>query len=204
MRREPAGRAGIAIFALRIAAAAQRYGEPTLAEERDLREILVVLKTNRAMAAGRLFTEASVGKDRRYFDRLVEGLERAGLVTLAQETWTNPEGREVTFRKASLTYEGRDLSAADALGVLLPEESGAAPKPRRSADSASGEGGFGRGVHGEPGGVGEPTAGVEEGRGGGGGQTGVLCVFRRDSSGAGGFRSEDNFGADDGSGDWAQ
>jgi ATP-dependent DNA helicase RecQ len=117
-------------FCSPLAGAAQRYGEPTLAEERDLREILAVLKTNRSMAAGRLFTEAGVGKDRRYFDRLVDGLERAGLVTLAQETWTNPEGREVTFRKVNLTHEGRELSTTNALGVLLPEGSGAAPKPR--------------------------------------------------------------------------
>jgi len=122
--------------------AAQRYGEPTECEERDLREILAVLEANPAMAAGRLFTEAEVGRDRRYFDRLVDGLERAGLVTLTPESWVNPEGRQVTFRKVSLTPEGRGLGWGEALGVVLAQESGAAAKPRarrvRAAEADSG------------------------------------------------------------------
>jgi ATP-dependent DNA helicase RecQ len=112
-------------------AAAQRYAEPTPAEERDLSEILATLKANRAMAAGRLFTEAAVGNDRKYFDRLLDGLARAGLVTLASETWTNPLGREVTYKKVNLTHEGRELRLAEPLGVLLPEEREASAKPRR-------------------------------------------------------------------------
>ncbi len=112
-------------------AAAQRYAEPTPAEERDLSAILSTLKGNRAMAAGRLFTEAAVGKDRKYFDRLLDGLARAGLVTFASETWTNPLGREVTYKKVNLTHEGRELRFAEPLGVLLPEEREAGAKSRR-------------------------------------------------------------------------
>ncbi len=110
--------------------AAQRYADPTADEERDLREILAVLRTNRAMAAGRLFAEAGVGNDRRRFDRLLDGLARAGLVTLAQESWINPEGRQVTFRKVNLTHEGRSLGTRDALGVVLPEEKSTRTKVR--------------------------------------------------------------------------
>jgi ATP-dependent DNA helicase RecQ len=111
-------------------AAAQHYAEPTAAEDRDLRAILAILKTNRGIAAGRLFTDSAVGKDRKYFDRLVDGLARAGLVTLATEAWTNPLGREVTYKKISLTHEGRELGLADPLGVLLPESSDPGAKPR--------------------------------------------------------------------------
>jgi ATP-dependent DNA helicase RecQ len=110
--------------------AARNYAEPTLAEERDLRAVLETLRTNWAMAAGRLFGEAGVGagvgKDRRYFDRLLDGLARAGLVTLAAETWTNPLGREVKYKKVHLTEEGRRLGASEVLGVLLPDEVGVA------------------------------------------------------------------------------
>jgi ATP-dependent DNA helicase RecQ len=112
-------------------ATARRYAEPTRTEERDLRAILEVLENSRAMAAGRLFTEAAVGKDRRYFDRLLDGLARAGLVTLIPETWTNPEGREVAYKKVHLTEEGRRLSDAEPLGVLLPEEGDAGVKARK-------------------------------------------------------------------------
>jgi ATP-dependent DNA helicase RecQ len=114
-------------------AAAQHYAEPTPAEDRDLRAILATLKTNRAIAAGRLFTDSAVGKDRKYFDRLLDGLARAGLLTFATEAWTNPLGREVTYQKVSLTHEGRELSLTAPLGVLLPETSdtGAKPRPTR-------------------------------------------------------------------------
>jgi ATP-dependent DNA helicase RecQ len=111
-------------------AAAQKYAEPTPGENRDLGRILATLKANYAMAAGRLFTEAAVGKDRRYFERLLDGLARAGLVTLSSESWTNPLGKEVAYRKVFLTEEGRRVSAAGALGVLLPDEGGAGGKPR--------------------------------------------------------------------------
>ncbi|MGC2300557.1 MAG: RecQ family ATP-dependent DNA helicase, partial [Acidobacteriaceae bacterium] len=109
---------------------AQHYAEPTAAEDRDLRAILTILKTNRAMAAGRLFTDSAVGKDRKYFDHLLDGLARAGLATFATEVWTNPLGREVTYKKVSLTHEGRELSLTASLGVLLPESSPAGAKPR--------------------------------------------------------------------------
>jgi ATP-dependent DNA helicase RecQ len=112
-------------------AVSQRYAEPTPGEERDLRAILDALKDNRGMAAGRLFTEAAVGKDRKYFDRLVDGLARAGLVTLASETWTNPLGREVTYKKVNLTHEGRELRLAEPLGVPMPEEHEVSAKSRR-------------------------------------------------------------------------
>jgi ATP-dependent DNA helicase RecQ len=91
---------------------------------------LDTLKDNRGMAAGRLFTEAAVGKDRKYFDRMLDGLARAGLVTLSSETWTNPLGREVTYKKVNLTHEGRELGFAEPLGVLLPEEREGSGKPR--------------------------------------------------------------------------
>lgn len=116
------------------ATAARKYEEPSGAEERDLRAILSTLQTSRSMASGRLFTDAAVGKDRREFDRLLDGLTRAGLVTLAQENWVNPLGREVTYKRVSLTEEGRRLGEREPLGVLLPESgSGRAKAPRKRA-----------------------------------------------------------------------
>jgi ATP-dependent DNA helicase RecQ len=112
-------------------ATGRKYAEPAEAEERDLRAILEVLRQSRASSAGRLFTEAGVGKDRRYFDRLLDGLARAGLVTQASESWTNPEGREVTYKKVSLTEDGRRLRGGERLGVLLPEENEASATPRK-------------------------------------------------------------------------
>jgi ATP-dependent DNA helicase RecQ len=128
-------------FCAPLAAAAQKYAEPALREERDLRKMLAVVKSSRTIAAGRLFTDAAVGKDRRYFDRLLDGLARAGLVTLSSETWTNPLGEDVTYRKVFLTDEGRRLSAAEPLGVLLPGEGNFGAKPRTArAERGNGKG----------------------------------------------------------------
>ncbi len=115
-------------------ATARTYSEPTAAEERDLRAILATLKTSPSISAGRLFTDAAVGKDRSYFDRLLDGVARAGWITLTSETWTNPLGREITYRRVNVTPEGQQLRTSDPVGVLLPEE--AAPgtqqrKPRK-------------------------------------------------------------------------
>jgi ATP-dependent DNA helicase RecQ len=111
-------------------AVAQKYRSPTSAEERDLRALLAILKMTPSTSAGRLF-DASRVADRRSFDRLLDGLARAGLVTLSSESWVNPLGREVTYRRVNLTEEGRHLGIGDPLCVLLPEESDATAARRR-------------------------------------------------------------------------
>ena len=89
-----------------------------------------------------------MGKDRKTFDRLLDGLARAGLVTLSSEIWTNPLGREVTYKKVNLTHEGRELRVGEPLGVLLPEEREAragvrASRPeRRPANGRESNGAF--------------------------------------------------------------
>ncbi|MGA7521862.1 MAG: ATP-dependent DNA helicase RecQ [Acidobacteriaceae bacterium] len=119
-------------------ATAQPFAEPTPEEERDLRRILRELVSSGPKSTGRLFTEVSRGPNlpaaRRTFDALLDGLARAGLIALSSETFTNPEGREITFRKAALTYEGRTLGDLHPLHVLLRQdavEPGALRKPRK-------------------------------------------------------------------------
>ena len=114
-------------------AVAQKYRSPTGAEERDLRTLLAPLKMTPSTSAGRLFDASSVS-DRRAFDRLLDGLARAGLVTLSSDSWVNPLDREVTYKRVNLTDEGRHLGIADPLCVLLPEENDATPPRRRVRD----------------------------------------------------------------------
>jgi ATP-dependent DNA helicase RecQ len=103
-----------------------QFIEPGPGEARDLRRILRGLQEGGPRSVGRLQTESGVEGDRRDFDALLDGLARAGLVTLTTETWTNPEGKEITFRKAALTYEGRSWAEPEPLAVLLraPAEGG--------------------------------------------------------------------------------
>lgn len=122
-------------------AVAVRFVEPGAEEGRDLRRIVRELQGGGSRSVGRLQTESGVGGERRDFDALLDGLARAGLLTLTVETWTTPEGREVTYRKAALTYEGRGWREPEPLPVLLraTEESGgrAAVRKRKAAAAVS-------------------------------------------------------------------
>jgi ATP-dependent DNA helicase RecQ len=86
--------------------AAQPAHQPTAQERAWLREILSALD-NRSTSTGKLFTDLHLMKDRKDFDTLLEGLARAGLITLANDTFRNPEGRDITYKKACITHEGR-------------------------------------------------------------------------------------------------
>lgn len=86
--------------------AAQSAHQPTTQERTWLREILSALE-HRSTSTGKLFTDLHLMKDRKDFDTLLDGLARAGLITLANDTFRNPEGRDITYRKAAVTHEGR-------------------------------------------------------------------------------------------------
>ena len=105
-------------------AAAVPFAEPEAEQARQLRRILRALQEGGPRSVGKLQAECG-GGDRRGFDALLDGLARAGLLTVTAETWTNPEGREVSFRRAALTHEGRSWREPEPLRVLLRAEAGA-------------------------------------------------------------------------------
>jgi ATP-dependent DNA helicase RecQ len=72
-----------------------------------------------------MFTDLQVTSDRKRFDALIDGLGRAGLISIANDTFTNPEGKEITYRKASITYEGRDPDDAMLATVWIRGDAGA-------------------------------------------------------------------------------
>jgi ATP-dependent DNA helicase RecQ len=126
-------------------ATAQTFRTPTSEEDRQLRAILRALD-GQSRATGKLHTELCTGAlrntpaaDRKIFDSLLDALTRAGLITLNTDQWTNPEGNLITFKKASLTHEGRtftgplppDLLIKDA----LPTSSTASRKSSRNNTS---------------------------------------------------------------------
>jgi ATP-dependent DNA helicase RecQ len=139
---KPGAPCGRCDFCSPESAMAVPFAEPGPQEERQLRRILRELQGGGPRSVGRLMTECGVESDRRVFDGLLDGLARAGLMTLASETFTNPEGKEVTFRKAALTLEGRSVTEAEPLGVLLrqsAEDAGslfAAPRKKKKSAQA--------------------------------------------------------------------
>ncbi len=103
----------------------QTLAEPSADQDRNLRAILRALD-GPSRATGKLFTDLALTKDRKTFDNLLDGLARAGLIALSSETFTNPEGSVIAFRKASLTHEGRESQTGEPLGVLLSASPSAA------------------------------------------------------------------------------
>jgi ATP-dependent DNA helicase RecQ len=104
-------------------ATAQTFRAPTSSEDRQLRVILNALQGAPPRATGKLHSDVALGIDRKQFDAYLEALTRAGLLTLTTDTFT-PQGetREISFKRASLTHEGRTLSDDTPLAIHLKDE----------------------------------------------------------------------------------
>jgi ATP-dependent DNA helicase RecQ len=89
------------------AGAAQSAHQPTEQERAWLREILSALE-HRSTSTGKLFTDLHLMKDRKDFDTLLDGLARAGLLTFTNDTFRTPEGNDVTYRKVTITWDGKN------------------------------------------------------------------------------------------------
>jgi len=108
---------------------------PDADECRDLRVILKALES-RGTSTGKLFTELKLTKDRKTFDALLDGLARAGLIAIANETFTNPEGQEITYRKATITHEGRSPDDATLATVWIRGEVDGTTERKKSKRSS--------------------------------------------------------------------
>lgn len=121
-------------------AAAQSFRAPSAEEQRGLRSILKALEGN-GRSTGKLFTDLSLTRERRTFDEWLDGLARAGLITIAVDSFVNGEGRQISYKKAMLTHEGRFLEPGDLPVVLRAEDEsgganqGKAPRRRSTADT---------------------------------------------------------------------
>jgi ATP-dependent DNA helicase RecQ len=126
-------------------AAAQTFRTPTQEEARQLQAILEALEGT-SRSTGKLHTELSTGPlrnteaaNRKIFDTLLDALVRAGLIALTTEQWTNPEGNLITFKKATLTHEGRMFSGPLPPDLLIKDSSAnTAPSSKRKKTSNAG------------------------------------------------------------------
>ena len=112
------------------------FVEPSTQDQRKLRKIMQELQQGGSRSVGKLQTEAGIEGDRRSFDILLDGLSRAGLLTLSTETWTTPEGREVNYRKASLSFEGQSWNEQEPWVVLLRSSEADAGKGSKKSSAA--------------------------------------------------------------------
>ncbi len=110
---------------------AQTFRQPSSEEQRHLRAILRALEGN-GRSTGKLFTDLTLTKDRKIFDGLLDGLARAGFLSFTADTFTTEEGRQITYKKAVLTHEGRFPEAGDLPVTLRALEEAAEIKTSRS------------------------------------------------------------------------
>jgi ATP-dependent DNA helicase RecQ len=121
---------GICDFCSPATATAQTFHPPA---PEDLRQLMYILQEldDRSRSTGKLYSALAegalrgtpAGKDRKTFDTLLDALDRAALITLAADTFTNAEGNVITYKKAALTHEGREAVATGTLhapDILLP------------------------------------------------------------------------------------
>jgi ATP-dependent DNA helicase RecQ len=111
---------------------AQAAHQPSTQERAWLREILSALE-NRSTSTGKLFTDLHLMKDRKDFDSLLDGLARAALITLTNDTFRSPEGKDITYRKAAITHEGRTPDDATLDTVWLRTSIAATPSGRKNS-----------------------------------------------------------------------
>ena len=133
---KPCGVCDICAPASAAAAPAQR--DPTDAEQRTMRAILRAIDGN-GRSTGKLHTDLDGAADRKSFDALLDGLARAGFLTLAVDSFTNPAGEAIRYKKATITHEGRFLDPGD-LPVTLRDDSatpGTAPRKRTRSGAKS-------------------------------------------------------------------
>jgi ATP-dependent DNA helicase RecQ len=111
--------------------------QPDAQERQWLRSILRALE-NRPTATGKLFTDLALVKDRKAFDTLLDALARAGLLSLSNDTFTNAEGKEITYRKAAITFEGRnpDEATLDTVWIRGVASDAGTKKTARSKSSS--------------------------------------------------------------------
>ena len=116
---------------------AQSFRIASHEEQRHLRTILRALEGG-SRSTGKLFTELALVKNRQHFELFLDGLARAGFVTLTADTFRAEDGREVNYKKVHLTHEGRFPENGD-LPVTLRslEESSTSPASRTSKPRSS-------------------------------------------------------------------
>ncbi len=115
---------------------AQTVRAATEAENEVAFTVIDLLKRNEGMSTGRLHSAVSerlpmmAAADRDAFEQLLHAMAAAGWLEVRDATFT-ADGREIRFRKASLTHEGRTVQPGEALGMVIREEVQRTERPAR-------------------------------------------------------------------------
>jgi DNA topoisomerase-3 len=117
----------------------RHFRGPTAAEAEVLRQLLGALRARGGQSAGQLFRECAAGAalERKQFELLLEGLSRAGLVRVQEDSFAK-DGKTIRFLRVGLTRDGFQ-GDPDALvgGVEIAEEPALPPRRRARRKAAA-------------------------------------------------------------------
>jgi DNA topoisomerase III len=132
---------GICDFCAPQEVQAQGVREAT-AQEQDLaNEVLAALKLRDGQSAGRLHEQVCGGglrmkASRDHFEHLLRAMAEAGWLEMREDSF-QADGREIRFRRVSLTHEGRTARPGEDLQLRLREQIEAATPSRKKRSAAS-------------------------------------------------------------------
>lgn len=112
---------GLCDFCSPERASAQSFREPTRDESSEIKRILRGLAAAPSgKSTGKLYTDLyPKGElDRKEMDALLDALTRAGYTTVESASFVAEDGREIAYRRASLTHEGREAADGEPLAGL--------------------------------------------------------------------------------------
>ena len=114
------------------ASIALNFRPPTAAERQAMEQIQKALGERNGPSTGRLH-QALFGDDldRRHFEALLTAMARGGLLKIERDSF-EAEGRQIEYRRAFLTRQGREAGSAD-LGELGLVEAPKARTPRKAS-----------------------------------------------------------------------
>ncbi len=112
---------GLCDFCSPERASAQAFREPTRDETSEIKRMLRSLAAAPSgKSTGKLYTELyPKGElDRKEMDALLDSLTRAGYTTVESASFVAEDGREIAYRRAILTHEGREAADGEPLAGL--------------------------------------------------------------------------------------
>jgi DNA topoisomerase-3 len=136
---------GICDFCDPRAVEAQAMREATTDEETLGRAVLATLRGRDGQSVGKLHEQVCgagplpAGRlDRDDFDLLLRAMAEAGWLTMRDDTF-QADGREIRFRRVSLTHEGRTAKPGEPLQLLLRERIEPSKRVRKASVSKKGK-----------------------------------------------------------------
>ena len=110
------------------------FRRPTALEVRVLQEVLGALLSHDRQSVGKLYRTLAEphGLERKAYERLIDGVVRAGLGRVSEDSFTTQGGRHIQFRRLGLTNRGRSEPSPAGLVRIPAEAAGLARKRKRS------------------------------------------------------------------------